>query len=82
MAVIFLAQFGDRKMPRRALQQAHAKPLFEQTDAPAQLGFGQIQGPPRRGKTAVLHHLGKIIEIVEIIHRCSPDRTLELGNNA
>ncbi|MNT69003.1 hypothetical protein D3C72_2072790 [compost metagenome] len=79
MALVFLAQFGHREMPRRALQQAYPEAFFEQGDTPAELGLGHIQRPAGGGETTVLDHLGEVVEVVEIVHHRSPNRTLRLN---
>jgi hypothetical protein len=68
MPVVGLADLGDGKTPRGALDQAHAQALFEQGDAAAQLGFGQVERPAGRRETLVLDHLHKVIKIVEVLH--------------
>ncbi len=63
-----LADLGHRKVPRRALEQAHAQALLEQGDAPAQLGLRHAQCAPGRREAAVFHHLGEVVEVVQILH--------------
>ncbi|MNN64206.1 hypothetical protein D3C81_1796370 [compost metagenome] len=76
MAVVLLADLGDREVPRGALDQAHAEALLQVGDAPAELGLGHVQRTPGRGEAAVLHHLGEVVEVVEVFHQRSPNRTL------
>jgi hypothetical protein len=42
--------FRHRKLPRRALYQPHAKPLFQLRDPAAQFGLGLVKRPSRRRK--------------------------------
>ena len=71
MLVKRLAHVGDGKMPRRALQQAHAEALFEQRDAPAQLGFRHAQRAPGWREAAMVDHLHKVIQVIQILHATS-----------
>ncbi len=68
MAVVVLADLGDGKAPGRALDQAHAQALFQQGDAPAQLGLGQVERAAGGGKALVLDHLDKVVKVVEVLH--------------
>ena len=72
MPVVLLADFGDGKAARRAVNQAHAQALFEQGDAPAQLGFRHGQRATGGRKALVLDHLHKVIKIVEVSHGHDP----------
>lgn len=76
--VISLADFGQRAVPTAAVQQAHTEAFFELGNASAELGFGHVQRASSRGETAVLHHLGEVVEGVEVFHHRSPNRTLRL----
>ena len=69
MPVIVLADLGDDKAPGRALDQPHAEALFEQGDAPAEFGLGQLERAAGGGKAQVLDDLDKIIKIIQILHR-------------
>jgi len=60
------------------VQQAHTEALFELGDASAELGFGHVQRAPGRGETVVFHHLGEVVQGVEVFHHRSPNRTLRL----
>lgn len=60
------------------MQQPYAKTFFEFGNALAELGLGHVKGPPDRGETLMFHHLGEVVEGVEVFHHRSPDRTLKL----
>ncbi|MCY1249019.1 hypothetical protein D9M72_625190 [compost metagenome] len=67
-----LANLGHREVPRRTLDQPHAQALLQPGDSPAQLRFGFTQCAAGRVETAVLHHLGEIVEVVEVFHFSVP----------
>ncbi len=67
--VVVLADFGDRETPRRALDQTHAEAFLEQRDAPAQLRLGNPECPTRGSEAAVVDYRGKVIEVVQVLHR-------------
>ncbi|MCY1368677.1 hypothetical protein D9M69_556750 [compost metagenome] len=76
MSVVGLADFRYRKMPGRALQQTHAEALLKQGDTPTELGLGHVQGATGGREPAMFDYLGEVIKVVEILHQCSPNRTL------
>ena len=63
-----LADVGDGKAPRAALDQPHAQPRFQLGDAAAQLALGDAGGALGSGKAAVLGHVGEVGEVVEVVH--------------
>ena len=50
------------------MQQTHAEAFFQLGDASAELGLGDVQRTAGSGKTTLLHHLGEVIEGVEVFH--------------
>ena len=71
MGIVGLAGFGDCEAACRTLDQARAQTLFEQGNAAAEFGFGDSQCPAGRGKTAVIHDLYVVVEIIQIAHGSS-----------
>jgi hypothetical protein len=65
-------------MPAGAMKQTHPEPLLQQSNTPAQLGFGHVQRPTGRSESTVLNHLGEVVQRVEIFDDRSPNRTLRL----
>jgi len=63
-----LADVGECKAPRGALDQAHAQAGFQRADAAAQLALGDAGGALGRGKAAVLGHVREVGQVVEVIH--------------
>jgi redox-sensitive bicupin YhaK (pirin superfamily) len=62
---------------RGTQQQLGAQALFQQGHAAAELGFGDAQGAAGRRKAAVLHHLGEVVQVVEVGQfHCFKNRTL------
>ncbi|MND88139.1 hypothetical protein D3C80_801550 [compost metagenome] len=76
--VIGLADFRQGAMPAGAVQQAHAEAFFKLGNASAELRLGHVQCPAGCGETVMLHHLGEVVEGVEVFHHRSPNRTLKL----
>ncbi|MNL32280.1 hypothetical protein D3C87_1541210 [compost metagenome] len=68
---ILLAQLGHCKRAGGALDQAHAKALFQQGDAPAEPGFGDAQRPPGGRESAVLHDLDEVVKVIQVVHAFS-----------
>ncbi|MNT61340.1 hypothetical protein D3C72_1989790 [compost metagenome] len=65
--VVGLADFGDGEFAGGSQEQAYAQALFQQGNAAAELGFGHGECAAGRGKATVVHHLDKVIQVVEVL---------------
>ncbi|MNP18802.1 hypothetical protein D3C76_1112990 [compost metagenome] len=68
MPVVAFADIGQRQLARGALQQAHLQALLQLRHASRQARLRQPQHTPGGGEPAGFHHLGEVIEIVEVLH--------------
>jgi hypothetical protein len=44
---------------------------LQQRDAPAQFGFRHAQRAPGRREAAMVHHLHKVIQVIQVLHAAS-----------
>ncbi len=65
---VFLAQVRDGEAARGTLYEAHAQPLFQQRDAAAEAGLGDVERAAGRGEPAVLDDLHEIEKVIQIMH--------------
>ncbi|MCY1435283.1 hypothetical protein D9M71_513730 [compost metagenome] len=67
--VVLQAQFRDRKLPRRAVDQANPQPLLQRRQMAAQLRLGDAQRPAGRTYALVLDDLRVEIQLIQVVHR-------------
>src|SRR5690606_2668558 len=72
--VVGLPHFGQAQLARGAIEQAYAKALFEQRDAPADGGFLHAQALRSESEAVAFHYAGKDQCIIQP-HDCSPRAT-------
>ncbi len=76
--VIFPADLGNGEPPRRAVDEPDAEAILQEADAAAQPRPRHAELAGRRGEAVLLDHLGKEVQIVEVLHgaHCPIFRTL------
>ncbi|CRR37554.1 hypothetical protein PAERUG_E16_London_17_VIM_2_04_14_05175 [Pseudomonas aeruginosa] len=64
---VAFADLRERQLACRAVQQAHLKALLQLGDAPRQARLGNPRLASGRGEAAAFHHLGEVVEVVEVV---------------
>ncbi|EGY00177.1 hypothetical protein AZA_90434 [Nitrospirillum viridazoti Y2] len=72
VGVVGAAHVGDGEAAGGTLQQPHTQLVLQHRDAAAKGGLGHAQCPLRRGEAAMLHHLGEVVEVVQVAHGGAP----------
>ncbi|MNN63187.1 hypothetical protein D3C81_1785480 [compost metagenome] len=68
MPVIALADIGKGQFARGALQQAHIQAGLQLGHPPRQARLRQPQLAPGRGEATGFHHLGEVVQVIEVLH--------------
>lgn len=77
MLQVAFADLREHQLARRAVQQAYLEAFLQLGDAPRQARLGNPRLASGRGEAAAFHHLGEVVEVVEVVgHAGAP-----LGKN-
>ena len=76
-----LTHVGNGNAAGGALQQTGAQLGFQLGDAARQARLGDTQAAPGSGETTLLHHLGEIQHVVEVLHGDSSHLQDNLSRN-
>ena len=74
-----LAHLGQTKPSRRPIEQTHAEPLLQQSDAPTDARFGDSKRASGCREPAIENDSGKELEIVKVAHHCSFELSVIFG---
>jgi hypothetical protein len=72
MLVDLLTNLGQPKSSRRSIEQPHAEPLLQQSDAAADARFGHAKHARGRRESPVEDDGDKELQIVKVAHRFPP----------
>lgn len=76
--VEFKPPLGDREIPCGSDNQAGMQLFFQRTHVGADRGLGQVETAGRLGKTIVIHHGNKCLQLLEF-HFCTPSISHLMG---
>ena len=76
--VEFKPPLGDREIPRGSDNQAGMQLFFQRTHVGADRGLGQVETAGCLGKTVVIHHGNKCLQLLEF-HFCTPSISHLMG---